>query len=229
MDEPLLKRRNRNTAHMEPLPAATDEMIPGPGTETEQTAEATPAVAPVSAPEDAAGKKKIRKAKQSAAAMRSAGRFVMHATVILTIIWVLFEFVVGVQIVPNNDMTPRMDAGDLLLYYRMEEEIRPKDVVVIEKNGITYVGRIVACGGDRVEITDTQTLQVNGSTMIESNIFTATPRYEGYTEYPLTVPDGSFFVLCDKRQGGEDSRYYGPVTRDEIQGVVITVMRRSNM
>ena len=56
-----------------------------------------------------------------------------------------------------------------------------------------------------------------------------TSRYEGYTEYPLTLQEGECFVLADSRNGGTDSRFFGPVTRDEIDGTVITIVRRNNL
>ena len=37
------------------------------------------------------------------------------------------------------------------------------------------------------------------------------------------------FVLCDYREGAKDSRYFGPVSKSEIKGKVITIVRRSNL
>lgn len=34
------------------------------------------------------------------------------------------------------------------------------------------------------------------------------------------------FLLADLREGGKDSRILGPVNRSEIQGKVMTVIRR---
>lgn len=65
--------------------------------------------------------------------------------------------------------------------------------------------------------------------MIEPNIYYTTPRYEGYTEYPLTLKEGQCFVLADYREGGTDSRYFGTVEENEILGTVISVLRRNNL
>ena len=45
----------------------------------------------------------------------------------------------------------------------------------------------------------------------------------------LTLAEDEFFVLCDYREGARDSRYFGPVSEDEIKGKVITVVRRSGL
>ena len=65
--------------------------------------------------------------------------------------------------------------------------------------------------------------------MIESGIFYSTYPYQGYTEYPLTLKAGECFVLADSRQGGADSRFFGPVKQEEILGTVITILRRNNL
>ena len=130
---------------------------------------------------------------------------------------------------PSNDMTPRVDYGDLLFYFRWDKNIDINEVVVINKNDTIYIGRVIAKGGDTVEITDDAVLKVNGNTIIDPKIFYSTPRYEGYEEFPQTVPEGEYFILVDRREGGEDSRYYGTVTSKEIKGTVVTIIRRNNL
>ena len=103
------------------------------------------------------------------------------------------------------------------------------EVVVLNKNDTIYLGRVIAVGGDTVDITDDATLIVNGNAISEPKIFYTTPRFEGYEEYPQTVPEGEYFILVDRREGGEDSRYYGPVSESEILGKVITAVRRNNL
>ncbi len=142
---------------------------------------------------------------------------------------ILFAGVFGVMPAPNDDMSPRISAGDLLLYYRLTEDWITGDVVVVEQAGNRYVGRIVARGGDTVEVTEQATLKVNGSTVIESNIYYSTPLYDSGVTYPLTLAQDEIFVLCDYREGAKDSRYYGPVNIQDVLGKVITVVRRSGL
>lgn len=129
----------------------------------------------------------------------------------------------------NDDMKPRISAGDLMLYYRLENEFYVQDVIVFEKDGVQYAGRIVAQSGDSVEITEQAQLVVNGSTVLENEIYYSTPKYDSSVTYPLILEEGQVFVLCDYREGAKDSRYFGPVNRSEIKGKVITVIRRSNL
>ena len=129
----------------------------------------------------------------------------------------------------DDDMSPRISAGDLLLYYRLADDYVSGDVMVFRKDGEQYVGRVVARGGDTVEVTEEATLVVNGSTVLETDIYYSTPRYENGPDYPVTMAEEEYFILCDYREGARDSRYFGPVSRNEVKGKVITVIRRSGL
>ena len=172
---------------------------------------------------------KDKKEKKKRSPMGPIQTFFLNALLILTAIWLLCGFILGFTTVPNGDMTPNFKAGDLLMYYQLNRDFVAQDVVVLKKNDTTYVGRVVAKGGDTVNITDKGGLVINGNTMIETNIYNNTVRYEGFVNYPVTLKDGEYFVLNDIRSSGEDSRYYGPVSESEILGKVITAVRRNNL
>ena len=177
-------------------------------------------------------RKKIRRSER---AVRSYQSFLLRLAVFVLVLWILFFQIVGLVICPTADMHPRIDSGDMVLYYRLDKDVRAQDVIVVEKTTPDsaepqiFVLRVVAVAGDTVEITDTERLVINGNTMIEPDIFYGTPRYEGFTEYPLTLEEGQCFVLADSRNGGADSRYFGPVNVDDILGTVITIVRRNNL
>ena len=90
---------------------------------------------------------------------------------------VLFGVIFGMTSAKNQDMSPKIGAGDLLLYYRLERKYSDRDVVVFQKEGTLYTGRIVAREKDKVEITDKNELKINGSIVNEPDIFYKTPAY----------------------------------------------------
>lgn len=155
--------------------------------------------------------------------------FFSRLALLVVLVAGVFGLVFGLMPAPNDDMSPSIGAGDLLLFYRLDDHWITGDVVVAEQEGQRYVGRVVARGGDTVEITPQATLVVNGSTVLESDIYYSTPPYESGVTYPITLAQDQLFLLCDYREGARDSRYYGPVNTQEILGKVITVMRRSNL
>ena len=167
--------------------------------------------------------------------MRALRSFLFRTVSLVLVIYILFFHIVGITMMPNRDMYPRLDAGDLLLYYRLERNPKSQDLVVIEKAADggaekqRFVCRVVAAPGDTVEVTAERGLAVNGNTQIETGIFYPTEEYEDRIEYPVKLGDGEYFVLADRRNGGMDSRYFGPVRQEEILGIVITMLRRNNL
>lgn len=161
--------------------------------------------------------------------MRALRNFLVRLFLLITVIGILFGVVFGLTPMANADMQPAVCAGDLMLYYRLDKNLNSDDVVVFQKEGIQYTGRIVAVPGDVVEITDESDLMVNKSTVMEDNIFYTTPAYDSEVEYPLALKEDQYFILCDNREGAKDSRSFGVVDTSEIKGKVITIVRRSGI
>ena len=171
----------------------------------------------------------IRRKRRRCADAEDIVSFFTRLAAMAVLLVLLFGFVFGVTPMADDDMSPRISAGDLLLYYRLADDYVSGDVMVFQKDGEQYVGRVVARGGDTVEVTEEATLVVNGSTVLETDIYYSTPRYESGPEYPVALAEGEYFILCDYREGARDSRYFGPVSQEEIKGKVITVIRRSGL
>ena len=161
--------------------------------------------------------------------MRALRNFLVRLFLLITVIGILFGVVFGLTPMANADMQPAVCAGDLMLYYRLDKNLKSDDVVVFQKEGIQYTGRIVAVPGDVVEITDESELMVNKNTVMEDNIFYTTPAYDSEVAYPLALKEDQYFILCDNREGAKDSRSFGVVDTSEIKGKVITIVRRSGI
>ena len=161
--------------------------------------------------------------------MKALRNFLIRLFLLIAVIAILFGVVFGLTPMANADMQPAVCAGDLMLYYRLDKNLNSDDVVVFQKEGIQYTGRIVAVPGDVVEITDESELMVNKNTVMEDNIFYTTPAYDSEVEYPLALKEDQYFILCDNREGAKDSRSFGVVDTSEIKGKVITIVRRSGI
>ena len=171
----------------------------------------------------------IRSRLRRLASWEDVKSFFTRLILMALLLWILFGKLFGITPMANNDMFPSISAGDLIFYYRMQDTLRTDDVVVFEKAGKQYVGRIVGKGGETVEITDDARLKINGSTVMETDIFYSTPRYESDVVYPVELAEDEYFILCDYREGARDSRYFGAVERNEIKGKAITILRRSSL
>ena len=156
--------------------------------------------------------------------------FLIRLLILIGILYVLFGCLFGITTIKNEDMAPRMSAGDLVLYYRPDKKnLVSGDVVIYRKDDVQYAGRVIAKGGDSVEITQEATVKVNDSVVLEQNIFYQTPQYESEVSYPVQLQENQYFVLGDRREGATDSRYFGAIDIREIKGKVITVIRRNNL
>ena len=169
------------------------------------------------------------KHRKKSSLMSPVHTFFLNIRIIITAVWLLFGFVFGFFSAPNNDMSPNIKAGDLMLYYRLDHRYSAQDIIVLKKNQTTYVGRIVAKGGDTVDITDSDQLVINGDVVLEDNVYASTPRIAGTLTYPLTLGENEYFVLSDGRAGSEDIRYYGVISESEVNGKVVTLMRRNHL
>lgn len=140
---------------------------------------------------------------------------------------VLFTQVFMLAQVKGNEMFPAVKDGDLMFVFRLQREYAKNDVIVYNYAGTRYVGRIAARENDVVTLDDSGTLYVNGTAQTGEILY---PTYakEGIT-YPYTVPAGCVFVLADYRTEAEDSRDRGPIPMENVEGKVITILRRRGL
>jgi signal peptidase I len=141
------------------------------------------------------------------------------------LLWAVFTFVFGLARISGESMYPRLRDGDLILYYRLDRNYSQGEVVTFRINGNRRTARVVATGGDVVDITEEGQLLVNGNVQ-EEEIFYPTEKASAGITYPCTVEEGSYFVLCDFRTASTDSRDYGTISGKDISGKVITLLRR---
>ena len=105
--------------------------------------------------------------------------FLIRLGVMMVVFWLLFGVVFGVTAMKDNSMSPKLEAGDLVLYYRLGKKLNDRSVIVFCKEGRQYVGRIVARGGDTVEVAGEDGLYINGYQVLETDIYYRTPVYDG--------------------------------------------------
>ena len=322
---------NEQKKPSETLPGPADPAASSGGVPPEDSAPRAQAPAEERTPEKSEAEALLEaKRKRRRRRRRAFGSLLLRTVVLLAVIYVLFFHLIGLLAMPSNDMYPRLDAGDLVIYYRLDKEPQALDIIVFEKDATAlmeyaapeegaeeaaseensgeesgetaaeslsgngneasgdarsgsaesptpapaqpvprvpdvppsqivsdpsfrgrlnrlvyristglgirrpegrrvFVCRVIAVQGDTVEITDEGQVLVNGNALIETNIFYPTTVYLGFTEYPLTLGPGECFVLADQRDGGADSRFFGPVKESEILGTVFTIMRRNNL
>lgn len=172
----------------------------------------------------------IRKKRGYYRQVSDISSFLTHLALMAALVYVMFFLIFGISPVKNDDMKPKLSAGDLMLYYRLENKIFPSDVLVYQIEGKQYVGRVIGMPGDVIEIPEEGGLIINGNMQAEDSIFYETKPYENETvKYPINLGADEYFLLADMRSGAKDSRVFGAVHKKDLKGKVITILRRSSL
>ncbi|MCI6054645.1 signal peptidase I [Dysosmobacter sp.] len=158
--------------------------------------------------EETAGEEPAKEEKSG----REAYEWVQALVCSVLAVVVLFTFVIRLIGVDGHSMVPTLQDGDRLLVTTslLSGEYRYGDIVIIQKgtfaDGDPIVKRVIATEGQTVDIDFANGIvYVDGEALDEPYINEPTYTDEG-TEFPLTVPEGSIFVMGDNRNRSDDSR-----------------------
>lgn len=166
----------------------------------------------------------VRRRRANLLTRRGYIGLILRICVIVLALWILFSQVFLVTRSSGIGMFPAIEDGDLILAYRLQGEYAKGDVVVYKVGDATYLGRVVARQTDVVMMDDSGTLQINGTNQ-GGEIMYPTYAKDGI-QYPFTVQAKRLFVLGDYRTQTQDSRDFGAIPLENVQGKVITILRR---
>lgn len=147
---------------------------------------------------------KVKKVRDNKMNVFEVFQAIISALVVITI---LFTFAFRVVNVDGSSMKPTLQNNDKVIVSTVGYEAQRGDVVVISStDGLKkpIVKRIVAVGGDTVDINfTTGVVTVNGT---EEEYTDELTLQQFDIAFPITVPEGTVFVLGDNRGNSLDSR-----------------------
>jgi signal peptidase I len=170
------------------------------------------------------GSQEPRSQRRRTTSKRAGG--VLEFLVILLISFALVfgfvrPFVVEAFYIPSESMIPTLQVGDRVLVnkfiYRFTEPERG-DIVVfksVEGGGEDLIKRVVGVQGDKILVRRGK-LFVNGELQREPYVNKKLLDRSFFA--PTTVPKGHIFVMGDNRANSRDSRFFGPVPKEKIEG-----------
>jgi signal peptidase I len=156
---------------------------------------------------------------------RRAGLTELVITVVVAFVLVfgvVRPFVVEAYRIPSESMVPTLQIGDRILankfIYRFTEPER-RDIVVFhsvdEADDQTLIKRVVGVAGDEIQVRD-GVLYVNGEAQEEPYLNEDPPFTGSYG--PTVVPEGHIWVMGDNRGNSADSRVFGPLPLENLEG-----------
>ncbi|MCK4781480.1 signal peptidase I [Candidatus Parcubacteria bacterium] len=152
---------------------------------------------------------------------KSLAIYIVSGTVALAIFSVIIIsvrfFIASPFIVKGEAMSPTYISYDYLLINKLDKRFIHGDIVVYclqEDKNKFLITRIIGLPGEKIEIKDND-LYVNGQFLNE-------PYANGTTtgNLILTLKKNEYFVLGDNRNKSLDSRVFGPILKEDIEGVV---------
>ena len=130
-----------------------------------------------------------------------------------------------------TDLFYTPERGDIVIIDNDASHTFDENGNLVEGQGLSTVTtekrlikRIIAVGGETLDINfDDGTVTIDGTVLDEPYINNLTLNDAGAFSYPITIPDGYYFVMGDNRQHSSDSRYpmVGLVAKDQIMGKAI--------
>ena len=143
--------------------------------------------------------------------------------IVVTAFLLTFILLIFIQpsIVSGDSMYPTLHHNDKLILWKLGTP-DAGDIVVFDShnpNNDKYVKRVIGVAGDHIEIVDS-IVSVNGTVLDETYVNHAEPLIHK-EDVDLIVPDGEIYVLGDNRNHSNDSRSFGTVRLDDVDGKVV--------
>ncbi len=179
----------------------------------------------VSIPERAAVEAELRRVRFKSRYFKTL-RSTLYALIVTAAVSVLVAtlFLPVLQIY-GNSMSPTLSEGEIVVSIK-KQQYEQGDVVALYYSNRVLVKRVIATGGDIVDLDDNGSFMINGTILNEP--YLEEKHYGDSTdiEFPYTVPAGTYFVVGDKRKTSIDSRnsQIGCIAQDEMVGeILITI------
>ncbi|MDD2363044.1 MAG: signal peptidase I [Oscillospiraceae bacterium] len=153
--------------------------------------------------------------------VKSIYEWVEAAVFSLLCVTLIFTFLMRIVGVDGSSMNNTLYDSERLIISRAFYKPKRGDIIIINRyTEEPLVKRIIAVGGDRLEIDDeTHQILLNGSVLYENYTLGVTWR-EGFPTGEQVVPQDSVFVMGDNRENSKDSRAMDEVGYVDVEDIM---------
>lgn len=168
----------------------------------------------------------------SAAPSTSSGassllREVAEVVVLAIILYFGISFAVQAVHVEGLSMYATLDDNDYLIANKIDYRLHPPqrgDIIILRpptNNSLDFIKRVIALPGERLLIRDGH-VYINGHLLDEPYLPEAWTTLNNPAPWSVgngaVIPANEYFVMGDNRNRSQDSRIFGPISRDRIDG-----------
>src|SRR5256714_1052081 len=153
-------------------------------------------------------------------------RELAEVVVLAVILYVGISFAVQAVHVEGLSMFATLDDNDYLIANKIDYRLHAPergDIIILRpptSNSTDFIKRVIALPGEKLFIRD-GVIYINGHKLDEPYLPEA---WVTDNNYPTNGTDGEvipandYFVMGDNRNRSQDSRFFGPISRDRIDG-----------
>ena len=145
-------------------------------------------------------------------------KFILSFLIVACFTVLLYTFILTPVNVSGASMLPTYHNNQKVWLYRLSQ-VKKGDVVIVRKDGETFIKRVVAGPGDELDILSDGTVIVNGEKLEETYVDELS-REPLSISLPYTIPEDCYFVMGYNRIVSFDSISFCAVPRVDILGFV---------
>jgi signal peptidase I len=153
-------------------------------------------------------------------------REVAEVVVLAVILYFGISFVVQAVHVEGLSMWATLDNDDYLIANKIDYRLHAPergDIVILRpptNNSTDFIKRIIALPGEKLLIRSGE-VYINGHHLVEPYVpdaWTFQNNWPADGSDGEVMPPNKYFVMGDNRNRSQDSRFFGPISRDRIDG-----------
>jgi len=166
-------------------------------------------------------------ASSERSAVSSLLRELAEVLVLAVILYIGISFAVQAVHVEGLSMFATLDDNDYLIANKIDYRLHAPqrgDIIILRppaSNSTDFIKRVIALPGEKLFIRD-GVVYINGHRLDEPYLPEAWTQDANPPPWSLdngaVIPANEYFVMGDNRNRSQDSRFFGPISRDRIDG-----------
>lgn len=139
--------------------------------------------------------------------------------IIIVVVVLVRTFLVTPGLVNGDSMLSTLHDKDLVIVNKiaLKKGINRYDIVVVKTEDTTIIKRVIGLPNEKVTYK-------NNKLYINDKLVDTPIEFQETSDFELTSGKDEYIVLGDNRMISKDSRYIGPVKKEQIKGKVDLVL-----